>query len=452
MQSVATIGNATLIAYENFIPIVSTDPWLGDEDDAYFGSWTLSHEIPKKYKKDILDSRYLFFTHGHPDHLNPHSLKKFEGKNLLLPDHVGSRIYDDLCKKNFNIQILPDREWIDLSENIQVMCITTILQDSILLMSIKNKLFVNLNDAGTRGCTRFIRKQAKKFQDVYLLSLSGYGDADMINCYNQYGDFIIPPAKNNSLVGEQLSVVAKSINANHVIPFSSHHQYQRADSIWAQEYVTPIYAYSIGLHEDINFIPPFVEIDCDSGKYIEIKPKEIHPEVLLPEQFGDNWSDELSTDDLSAVKKYFIEKEVVQKKFGFIKFLVGGKSHHVTLNKSLPKRGIQFEVPRSSLLKAVNYEIFDDLLIGNFMRTTFFGISSLYDYDFNPLVTKYADNGRAKTEEEVSQYIDEYKKRVGRQFIFDTFLDKSANILNRLLTNRDSRARRLIKSVYYKIK
>ena len=134
MQSVATIGNATLIAYENFIPIVSTDPWLGDEDDAYFGSWTLSHEIPKKYKKDILDSRYLFFTHGHPDHLNPHSLKKFEGKNLLLPDHVGSRIYDDLCKKNFNIQILPDREWIDLSENIQVMCITTILQDSILLM------------------------------------------------------------------------------------------------------------------------------------------------------------------------------------------------------------------------------------------------------------------------------------------------------------------------------
>ena len=48
--------------------------------------------------------------------------------------------------------------------------------------------------------------------------------------------------------------------------------------------------------------------------------------------------------------------------------------------------------------------------------------------------------------------INEYKKRVGRQFIFDTFLDKSANILNRFLTNRESRARRLIKSIYYKIK
>ena len=103
-------------------------------------------------------------------------------------------------------------------------------------------------------------------------------------------------------------------------------------------------------------------------------------------------------------------------------------------------------------MKAVNYEIFDDLLIGNFMRTTFFGLSSLYDYDFNPLVTKYADNGKAKTEEEVTTYINEYKKRVGRQFIFDSFLDKSANLLNRFLVNRQSRARRLIKSIYYKIK
>jgi hypothetical protein len=452
MQSIATIGNATLIAYENFVPILSTDPWFGDEDDAYFGSWTLSHEIPEKYKKDILNSRYLWFSHGHPDHLNPHSLKRFEGKKLLLPDHVGSRIYHDLENKDFDIKVLPDRKWVDLTSNIRVMCITTIMQDSILLLSIEKKLFVNLNDAGTRGCTRLIRNEAKKFLDVYLLSLSGYGDADMINCYNEQGEFIIPPAKNNTLVGEQLSLTAKSVGANHVIPFSSHHQYQRSDSIWAQEYVTPINAYSVGLHKEINFIPPFVEINCETGHFEEINPKEINPKIFQPEQFDDNWSDELSSEDVSAIKKYFIEKEVISKRFGFISFIVGKKYYLIKLNKSLKNRGIQFEVPRSSLMKAVNFEIFDDLLIGNFMRTTFFGIYSLYDYDFNPLLTKYADNGKAKTEEEVAQYVNEYKKRVGRQFIFDTFLDKSANILNRFLVNRESRARRLIKSIYYKIK
>ena len=452
MQSIATIGNATLIAYENSVPILSTDPWFGDEDDAYFGSWTLSHEIPKKYKKDILDSRYLWFSHGHPDHLNPHSLKRFEGKKLLLPDHVGSRIYDGLKQRDFSIEVLPDRKWADLTRNIRVMCITTIMQDSILLLSVGKKLFINLNDAGTRGCTRLIRNEAKKFSDVYLLSLSGYGDADMINCYSEQGVFIIPPAKNNTLVGEQLSLAAKSVSANHVIPFSSHHQYQRSDSIWAQEYVTPIHAYSVGIHKEINFIPPFVEINCESGYYQEINPKEINPKIFQPEQFDDNWSDELSIEDFSAVKKYFVEKEIIFKRFGFINFVVGKKHYSIKLNKSLKNRGIQFEVPRSSLMKAVNYEIFDDLLIGNFMRTTFFGIYSLYDYDFNPLLTKYADNGKAKTEEEVMQYVNEYKKRVGRQFIFDTFLDKSANILNRFLVNRESRARRLIKSIYYKIK
>ena len=99
MQSISTIGNATLIAYDQHAPILSTDPWFGDEDDAYFGSWTLSHSIPPLYKQDILNSKYIWFSHGHPDHLNPHSLKRLEGKNLLLPDHVGSRIYRDLSKK-----------------------------------------------------------------------------------------------------------------------------------------------------------------------------------------------------------------------------------------------------------------------------------------------------------------------------------------------------------------
>ena len=453
MQSISTIGNATLIAYDDEAPILSTDPWFGDEDHAYFGSWTLSHQIPAKYKKDILDSKYVWFSHGHPDHLNPLSLKRLEGKNLLLPDHIGSRIYRDLSnKKQFSIDILPDRSWVQLSAKIRVMCITTVIQDAILLVDIAGRLFINLNDAGTRGATKFIKQESKIFKDVYLLSLSGYGDADMINCYDKNGTFIIPPAKNNTRVGEQLSLTAKSIYANHVIPFSSHHQYQRSDSVWAQDYVTPIHAYEVGLHQDINFIPPFVDIDCNSGAYTEIKPSELCPKIMSPEDFGDNWSDELIQEDRLVIKKYFSEKEIIHKRFGFIELVVGGKNYVVNLNKHLPNRGIRFELPRTSLMKAINYEIFDDLLVGNFMRTTFFGVNSLYDYDFNPLLTKYADNGGAKTEQEVHTYIQEYKKRVGRQFIFDTFLDKSAQILNRFLTNRDSKSRRLLKSLYHKIK
>ena len=42
--SLTTTGNATAIVCENNKPIIATDPWLGDEDNAYFGSWNLTQK------------------------------------------------------------------------------------------------------------------------------------------------------------------------------------------------------------------------------------------------------------------------------------------------------------------------------------------------------------------------------------------------------------------------
>lgn len=451
MASITTIGNAALIAYEANKPIFVADPWLGGEDEAYFGSWNLSHEIPSGLKEDIFQSECVWFSHGHPDHLNPDSLNKLKGKKILLPDHVGSRIASGLLDKDFTVEILPDRTWVKISNEIKIMCITTFAQDSILLLEINDSLFINLNDAGSRGATRFIKKISRSYKKIYLLSLSGYGDADMINFYDTNGNFVVPPAKNNVYVGEQLSLSAKSVGANIVIPFSSHHQYQRSDSLWAQEYTTPMHAYTKGLHDDIEFIPAFVRIDCISAEYEEIKPDPLRIEVKKPEVFGDNWSDELDKNDILIIDKYFHEKELIKKRLGFVNFMVGGKTHTTTLNKKSNK-GITFNVPRSSLMKSVQFEIFDDLLIGNFMKTTLHNMNSLYECDFNFLLTKYGDNGLAKTESEVKEYLQEYKRRSGRQYIYDSFYGSSANILNRVLTNKGSPLRRVLKSIYYKIK
>ena len=62
-----TIGNATLICHDNG-PVLVTDPWT--DGDAYFGSWTLSHEIPDEQRQSILDCPYVWLSHGHPDHLS----------------------------------------------------------------------------------------------------------------------------------------------------------------------------------------------------------------------------------------------------------------------------------------------------------------------------------------------------------------------------------------------
>jgi len=95
MLGVKTIGNATLVVYDDG-PILATDPWFGDEDDAFFGSWGLPHRIPAGEKSDIQRAKYIWFSHGHPDHLNPWSIERLRHSSILLPDHVGSRIKNDL--------------------------------------------------------------------------------------------------------------------------------------------------------------------------------------------------------------------------------------------------------------------------------------------------------------------------------------------------------------------
>jgi len=137
-QTITSVGNATIIVNDEN-PILCTDPWIGDEDSAYFGSWTLSHEIPTHVKVEIYNSKYIWYSHGHPDHLNPISLKRFKSNKILLPDHRGSRIFNDLEKLGYDVSILPDRKWVELTNNLKIMCITTLIQDSILLIDLCGK-------------------------------------------------------------------------------------------------------------------------------------------------------------------------------------------------------------------------------------------------------------------------------------------------------------------------
>jgi hypothetical protein len=419
MLGVKMVGNATLIAYDG-IPILATDPWFGNEDDAYFGSWCLSHEISATEKKEILGAKHIWFSHGHPDHLNPQSLSHFQHSSILLPDHVGGRIKKDLEQRCYNVTVLPDRRWVDLSRRIKVFCISDYIQDAVLLVDVGDRLFINMNDSGARARLRLIPKIARDYRHSYLLRLSGYGDADMINFFDADGNRI--EFQHSRVVGRELSQYAQRVGAKAAIPFSSFHQYQRTDSAWANKYVTPMSAYREGFDEpSVQFIEPFAWIDCSSEEIIQLKPAAVAAPMREPEEFGDNWSDQLETSDRLIIDDYFRRKELLRESFSFIKFLVGGKSH--TIDFEGPKnKGIAFEVPRHSLVAAVTYRMFDDLLIGNFMKTTLYGVESLYSPNFNFIVAKCGDNGLAETKDEVRDYLRQYQNRSG----FDWFLHQLA--------------------------
>ena len=40
----------------------------------------------------------IFLSHGHPDHINSDSCDIFKYKTLIITDHYGDKIYNDLKK------------------------------------------------------------------------------------------------------------------------------------------------------------------------------------------------------------------------------------------------------------------------------------------------------------------------------------------------------------------
>jgi hypothetical protein len=452
MLGAITTGNATLIAVDGE-PILATDPWMGDLDEAYFGSWCLTHEIPEREKRLIENAKYHWYSHGHPDHLNPHSVSRFTANHVLLPDHVGGRIKEGLEQSGHRVTVLPERTWVSLSERVKVLCISDYIQDSILLVDVNGRLFVDMNDSSGRGCKRFIQRITRTYKESYLLHISGsggLGDADMTNIFDESGQRIPFRGYNETLpTGAVLSHEAQVYGTNHVIPFSSFHQFQRDDSIWAQAHVPSADDFAKGFdHRVAEYIPPFVFVDCHSGEITPTNPKRLDVVVKAPEAFGDNWSDELERDDKRLISEYFLPKELLHRYFEFIRFKVGGSIHTVAFGG--PKgQGITFEVPRNSLMTAIRHEIFDDLLIGNFMKTTLHNVSSLYAPNFNLAVAKYADNGRAQSAKDVRSYLWTYLLRSKGEYLID-LVEKNTVQFFRNYVNQDGRAYRHLRGAYRK--
>jgi hypothetical protein len=70
-------------------------------------------------------------------------------------------------------------------------------------------------------------------------------------------------------------------------------------------------------------------------------------------------------------------------------------------------------------MTSIENEVFDDMLIGNFMKTVLHGdfhAAPLYPY-IGEYLTKFADNGRAKTKQEVRDYLAEYRRRAPLSYL-----------------------------------
>src|SRR4051812_15956971 len=379
-----TVGNATIILHDRE-PLLATDPWIAGP--AYFGSWGLAHEVPPEQMEAVRKCKYLWVSHGHPDHLSGDSIAQLKDKIILVPDHRGGRIANDLRGQGYTVQVLPDKQWFELSPRVKVLSIADYNQDGILICDVNGRLVLNFNDASDRGWGAFVKKLAREYKRVFLLSLCGFGDADMMNFWDEDGRMLPLPAKTP--LGRTLCERARVWGATAAIPFSAMHRFQRVDSAWANRQSAKLSDYADGFDTSVcELLPAYLRYDCLTDDVIPLNPAASNLPLREPKEFGDDWKEPLTEDDKAKLRKYFRSFEALGRNIDFLRFLVGGEETMVPLRAGKFERGLTFEVPRGSLMAAINWEIFDDLLIGNFMKVTFHGkwrAGGLYP-DFTPWV------------------------------------------------------------------
>ena len=411
-----TIGNATLIIHDTGQPLLATDVWL-DEHPCYFGSWSLPFKVPDEQRQNIKKCPYIFISHFHPDHLNLASLRNFKHAVLLIAQHWGSRVEKELRGAGFRVVALPSRKWHSIGNNTRILLFNNSLHDSAILVELTaplggKTLVANLNDSGGLGFEISLRKIARQYSNSFYLGLHGYGDADMINLFDIYGSRLHPVRMTGRQIGREIQSYLNRFKLNVAIPFSSFHQYQRRDSTWANQYTTPIDSYYDGFQPSKYqaILPPFIKVHLkgESYQYESINPPPNQVSVPIPETvFGDDWSTNLSQAQLAMAHDYFSSIQPLRKLFHEIQLCVGNATH--TVFRGSGKSSIRFQAPSASLMRAIRTNIFDDLLIANFMRVYLDKCNSLYRPNFNYLVTKYADNGGIRTHAQLKAMFSHYE-------------------------------------------
>lgn len=417
-HSFETSGNATLVFYEDGRPILATDPWL--EGRCYSGSWALERKLTAEERQAVFDADYIWISHGHPDHFHVHSIGLLpRGKTILLPDHYSPDIKSFLLQQGFAVQVMPYRAWVVLSPGVRCMCLDNENQDAILLVEAGDSLVVNLNDSPLCGEDRFIRRIVRRHarEKTYMAALCS-NDADMMNFVDARGHRSIdPPGVKKPGMIWALGRTARHLGVGAYVCSASQHIYARADSVWANPYRVGWDDVCGSWNEPrIRLIEPFSVVDLASGSVHGKNPSHQSDfEQIAGDLYGDDWSERPDETEWRQLQRFFQEIALLPRYVDYLDFTVGGDTRRIWIDifaigrAEDQLRGIAFEAPRRSLLKAIQHGYFDDMLIGNFMRTRLHNMK-LYPH-FTPIVAKLRGSAKVRTMAEYRTFVWRYFRR-----------------------------------------
>ncbi len=436
-----TLGNATLVFYEGARPVLATDPWL--TGTCYFGSWALDRPLTDTEMNAVLAAEYVWISHGHPDHFHLPSLALLpRDKKILLPDHYATDIKDYLEGAGFPVEVLGYRQWRRLSPGIRCLCLDNENQDAILIIEAGDSLVLDLNDSPLCGERRFIRKLVGRYDRrcTYLAALCS-NDADMFNIVGPDGHQVIdPPERRKPGMVWDRARLADTLGVGSYVGSASQHIYVRRDSVWANPYrVGWADVLQHWTRPHIRTIEPYVIVDLDTGEYRRKHPAQTSDDAQITNATdGDDWNARLGEDEWTLLFRFFQEIETLRPYIDYVEFTVGGEQRRIWINPAVSRksktraRGISFNAPRWSLMEAVKHGYFDNILIGNFMRTELHD-AALYPH-FTPLVAKLRGCAKIYTIADLHRFKRRYFRRnpLGyTQWRFEEHLERAKDFARR---------------------
>ena len=182
-----------------------------------------------------------------------------------------------------------------------------------------------MNDGNLLGWKPTVKKLIKNYPNRFLLRLMNWGDADMINLYDENDNFIKPEASKRVPLGPSYEYHMNDMGCNFAIPFSTFHRYNRTDSEKMNKFITPIDSHDENFfNENKTILQAHGFWDSIKGDYTPTNPRKTEIMLAKPEDFGDNYSDQLDNNEKLLLKKYFSSFEHLKNFFGCIVFKVGG--------------------------------------------------------------------------------------------------------------------------------
>lgn len=396
-----TIGHATLVLFENDVPLIATDPWL--IGSAYWRSWWLEKYPTTQEFEQVVNAKHLYYTHSHPDHFHYPTLRKLGKVSTLHPHFPRYELTEFLGSEGFPVKELEPWRWYDLGEEVRMASIPVPIDDSILILETPNAYIANLNDSVPRmGLLRFIRQEMFR-KDKPVIMLKSYSPASIASAIYREGRQTQMKTKED--YAKTASRLAEALGASYFVPFASQAFFSRSDSKWANDYkVRYEDLRKFWDSEKIVLCEPFVDFDLDKMEFgsdyssVDRSLSETEQKKVIDrEQEEDNFV--LPEDFTDRLQKYMRELYFVSLFFrngiGWRTTTSGQEFFYNTKSKTVERKipekcDIIINLPDKVIYESLQNNVLTDLGITMFIKVEtrvsnrftygFFLLMGLHDY------------------------------------------------------------------------